>query len=125
MERDDLIVNDSYAVAANHDEEHGKSTRKTIVKVTILLTVVTIVEVLIGASIPRETGGGTWTIVKWLFIALTLLKAGYIVMSFMHLGDERKGLKMAILAPYAVFIVYLLFIAITESTYNFGMIYGQ
>ncbi len=124
MERDDLIIDESYARAALHDEEHGRKIRKKIVFVTILLTVITIIEVLIGASIPRDSGSGTWTIIKWLFIGMTLLKAGYIVLSFMHLGDERKSLKYTILVPYIFFILYLIFIALTESTYIHDLFYS-
>ncbi len=124
MERDDLIVNESYAVNAKHDEEHGKAIRKKILFVTVLLTVVTIIEVYLGGKIPRLAGDTTWTVVKWLFIGLTLLKAGYIVLSFMHLGDERKNLKYAILVPYIILIAYLIFIALTESTYAFDMFHG-
>ena len=29
-----------------------------------------------------------------IFIILTIMKAAYIVMTFMHLGDERKKFKM-------------------------------
>jgi cytochrome c oxidase subunit 4 len=46
---------------------------------------------------------------------LTLLKAGYIVMVFMHLGDERKWLRNVILIPYTLFILYLIFIALWEA----------
>ena len=38
-------------------------------------------------------------------------------MSFMHLGDERKNIRMIILAPYAFFILYLLYIGLVESNY--------
>ncbi len=115
MERDDLLVNDSYSVEARHDEEHGKAIRKKIVFVTVLLTVVTIVEVLLGVFIKQGTD--LWPVVKWLFIAMTLVKAGYIVAVFMHLGDERKSLRYIILLPYALFILLLLYIVITESNY--------
>jgi cytochrome c oxidase subunit IV len=47
---------------------------------------------------------------------LTLLKAGYIVMVFMHLGDERKYLRNVILIPYFIFVLYLIFIALWEGT---------
>jgi len=124
MERDDLIVDEEYARSAHHDEEHGRQVRKTIVKVTIILSVITAIEVFIGATIPRESGGGTWTLVKWLFIGMTLLKAGYIVLVFMHLGDERKSLKYTILLPYIFFISYLIFIALTESTYINSLFFG-
>jgi cytochrome c oxidase subunit IV len=115
MERDDLIVNDSYSVQANHDEEHGKKIRKKIYFVTILLSVITTIEVALGIFIKQGTD--FWPVVKWSFIVMTLVKAGYIVLVFMHLGDERKSLRYVILLPYAVFILYLLFIGVTESSY--------
>jgi len=121
MERDDLIVNDSYSVNAKHDEAHGKEMRKNILKVTIILSVITAVEVFIGATIPRESGSFHWNIVKYCFIILTLVKAAYIVLQFMHLGEERKNLKYVVLAPYGAFILYLIFIAITESNYVLDM----
>jgi cytochrome c oxidase subunit IV len=46
---------------------------------------------------------------------MTLFKAGYIVMVFMHLGDEKKTLRNIILIPYFIFILYLIFIALWES----------
>ena len=37
-------------------------------------------------------------------------------MVFMHLGDERKALRWVILAPYALFIMYLLFILLNDAS---------
>ena len=114
MERDDLIVNDSYALNAHHSEEDGKKIRKKIMFVTVLLTLITAVEVAMGIVFKRaETL--EWTTIKWSFIILTLVKAGYIVLVFMHLGDERKNLRNTILVPYMVFIGYLIWIAFTEG----------
>jgi caa(3)-type oxidase subunit IV len=112
MERDDVI---EYSLDAHHSEEEGKVLRKKIWKVTALLTIITVVEVLLGAFIKQGTT--IWPIVKWSFIALTLVKAAYIVLSFMHLGDERKVMRYVILIPYFVFIVYLIFILLTEGLY--------
>jgi len=110
MERDDII---EYSLDAHHSEEHGKQIRTKIWKVTALLTVITIVEVALGALIKQ--GSGAWPFVKWSFIVMTLLKAAYIVLVFMHLGDERKGLRYVILVPYFLFMLYLIFIAVTEA----------
>jgi|TARA_B100000768_G_C11227517_1_gene353507 cytochrome c oxidase subunit IV len=110
MERDDLI---EYSLDTHHSEEHGKALRTKIWKVTLLLTIITAVEVALGAYIKQSSD--VWIYVKWSFIALTLLKAGYIVMVFMHLGDERKWMRNVILLPYAGFILYLIFIALTEA----------
>jgi|TARA_R110000737_G_scaffold50259_1_gene71226 cytochrome c oxidase subunit 4 len=110
MERDDVI---EYSLDAHHSEEQGKVLRKKIWKVTAILTIVTVVEVMLGAFIKQ--GSGVWPYVKWTFVLLTLLKAGYIVLSFMHLGDERKVMKYVILIPYFIFMVYLIFIALYEG----------
>ena len=118
MERDDIIEY-SLNQDANgnaiplHDEEAGKGIRKKIWKVTLLLTIITIVEVGMGAYIKQGTS--IWPIVKWSFVVMTLVKAAYIVLVFMHLGDEKKSMKYVILVPYIMFILYLIFIALTEA----------
>ena len=111
MERDDLI---EYSLNTHHDEAKGKSIRKKILQVTILLTVITTVEVFLGALIKQSSDA--WAFVKWSFIIMTLVKAAYIVMVFMHLGDEKKALRNVILIPYAIFIAYLIFIGLWEAT---------
>lgn len=110
MERDDII---EYSLDAHHSEEAGKKIRRKIWLVTAILTVITAFEVAVGALVKQDNS--MWWIVKLLFIGLTILKAGYIVLVFMHLGDEKKVLKYCILVPYFIFIVYLIFIALTEA----------
>jgi cytochrome c oxidase subunit IV len=83
------------------------------------LTLLTTVEVIMGIFFKRSEAF-SWTMIKWTFIILTLVKAAYIVLVFMHLGDERSNLKKAVLAPYMLFIAYLLFIAITEGFGHLG-----
>ena len=118
MERDDIIEY-SLNQDANgnaiplHDEEAGKGIRKKIWKVTLLLTIITVVEVGMGAYIKQGTS--IWPIVKWSFVVMTLVKAAYIVLVFMHLGDEKKSMKYVILVPYIMFVLYLIFIALTEA----------
>ncbi len=115
MERDDLIINDSYSLNATHSEEQGRQIRKKILKVTLILTVITIAEVFLGIYIKHDSS--IWPILKWIFIILTLFKAGYIVAVFMHLADETKALRYMILVPYAIFAIYLIFVSITESNF--------
>ncbi len=114
MERDDLIVNDSYAVNATHSEEEGKKIRKKLYMVTVLLTLITVVEVFMGVAFKRNKTF-TWEVIKLGFIVLTVVKAAYIVLVFMHLGEERRNLKYVILLPYALFILYLIFIGLREG----------
>ncbi len=120
MVRDDLDRDHAYSVGANHDEEHGIAIRKTIWKVTALLTIITIVEVLTGAFVKQFTDGVAnpiWPVIKWGFIILTLVKAAYIVLKFMHLGDETKSFKYVLLTPYFIFMAYLIFILLTEASH--------
>jgi cytochrome c oxidase subunit 4 len=56
-------------------------------------------------------------ILKYSFIILTLVKAGYITMIFMHLGDEKKSFQWTVLAPYFILIGYLIFISLAEALY--------
>ena len=116
MERDDII---EYSLDAHHSDEQGVKIRKKIYLVTLILSVITIVEVFLGIEIKQGTD--LWPLVKWSFIVMTLIKAGYIVMIFMHLGDERRSLKWTILAPYITFILYLIFICIVEAFAIFDM----
>lgn len=113
MERDDII---EYSLDAHHSEETGRKMRRTIWMVTLLLAIITTVEVALGAYW-KEWMPDSWELVKWSFVVLTLVKATYIVMTFMHLGDERRNIRAIILLPYGLFILYLLFIAIWESNY--------
>ena len=112
--RDDLIVNDSYAPMVNHSEEEGKAIRKKVWFVTILLSVITTVEVAMGIILSNKDAS-YWDFVKWSFIILTIVKAFYIVMEFMHLGHENKTLRRLIIIPYVFFIIYMIFLIIMEG----------
>jgi cytochrome c oxidase subunit IV len=111
-----------YEFMAHHSEEEGKKKRRKLWNVFWIMLAVTIVELIIGFQASDwgllnedRTSSGT---LKVIFIGLTILKAFYIVMSFMHLGDEKKSFKYSILAPYTVFIVYLIYIIIAEANYQ-------
>ena len=115
MVRDDIY---EYSLDTHHNEEQGKLVRKKIFKVTLILSVITALEVVVGIFFPKDSVQGyAWTMIKIGYILLTVVKAGYIVMVFMHLGDERKNLRWVILAPYLVLIGYLIFICLTEAVY--------
>lgn len=114
MERDDLIVNDQYPLQSIHSEEHGKVIRKKIIFVTVLLTAITFIEVMAGVYIDKSNVE-LWHWVKIGYIVLTLLKAGYIVLVFMHLGDEKRLLRNFVLIPYFFFMFYLVWLVLMEG----------
>jgi cytochrome c oxidase subunit IV len=115
MLRDDII---EYSLHAHHSEEEGRKVRRKIWMVTAILSLITAVEVIVGVYFPKDAVTGvTWDVIKYSYILLTLVKAGYIVLIFMHLGDEKKSLKYMILVPYIIFILYLLFIVLVEAAH--------
>jgi len=90
-----------------------------------LLLAVTVAEVALGIIKPEFLTNPkflTMSILNWMFIIMTLVKAYYIVAVFMHLGHENKPLKFAISAPLIIFIPYLTFILLVEGAYVFDMI---
>ena len=74
---------------------------KKIWKTAGILAVVTAIEFAIAFS-PVADGVKGFT-----FIALTIVKAFYIVAEFMHLGHEKKSLVYSIILPMA-FICWLI-----------------
>ncbi|MFL5765125.1 MAG: cytochrome C oxidase subunit IV family protein [Bacteroidia bacterium] len=111
-----------YEFMAHHSEEEGKKKRRKLWNVFWIMLIVTIVELIIGfnamkLSLLDPVNRTSSVTLKFIFIGLTLLKAGFIVLSFMHLGDEKKSLKRAILVPYTIFILYLVWICVTEANY--------
>lgn len=105
-----------YETMYQHDDAHGKQIRSKLWKVFWLLLAITLVELVVGFNATKwGLLGGAF--LKFFFITLTLVKAGGIVLVFMHLIDEVKFLRYAILLPYSIFVVYLIFIILVEGTY--------
>lgn len=106
-----------YEKMSNHDEAYGKKARRTLWNVFWIMLVITIVELIIGFMAPSKGWSGTLGL-KVLFIGLTIVKAAAIVLWFMHLGHEVKFFKYVVLLPYAIFMLYTIFIVLTEGTYS-------
>lgn len=82
---------------------------KKLWRVALILLLVTMVEFIIAFTIPH---GHAKT---FLFVILTIVKAGYIVGEFMHLRYEVKVLFWAVLVPM-IFIVWMLVAFVYEGT---------
>jgi len=83
----------------------SKGQVKKIWKIFWILLVITLIEVVMGMffshSMPKA-------LVNFFFLALTILKAGYIVAVFMHLGDEIKGFIVTVLVPLFLFVWFII-----------------
>ena len=99
--------------------EHVSNTKR-IWTVFALLSVITIVEVIFGIIKPDVLHMNSFmamSLLNWLFIILTLVKAYFIVWAFMHMEGEKSTLKNAVVLPVIFLILYLLFILLTEGNY--------
>lgn len=100
------------------------SNTKRIWMVFILLSVVTIVEVILGIYKPEPLVFNSilsMSILNWIFIILTVYKAYYIVWAFMHMEGEKSSMKWSIVAPLVFLILYLMFILLVEADYIYGI----
>ena len=100
-----------------------KSNQQKIWGVLIFLSIVTTIEVALGIIKPEVLMSSflRMKLLNWIFIILTIVKAYYIAWDFMHIRDERSGLKNAIVLPLVILIPYLAFILLLESDYIFDV----
>ena len=100
-----------------------KSNQQKIWGVLIFLSIVTTIEVALGILKPEILMGSflRMKLLNWIFIILTIVKAYYIAWDFMHIRDERIGLKNTIVLPLIILIPYLAFILILEADYIFDV----
>lgn len=91
----------------HHDVNSAESKSQVgrIWKVFWILLAITIVEVIMGMFFSHSMPKG---LVNFFFLALTVLKAGYIVSVFMHLGDEFKGFIVTVLVPLVLFVWFII-----------------
>jgi cytochrome c oxidase subunit 4 len=106
-----------YEFRDQHGEAEGKIQRKRLWRVFWYMLGITIFELALGSYAASK--GFNKTALICIFISLTIVKAYFIVYSFMHLGHEVKSMKWIIIGPYTTFILYLVFMAtVTEGNYS-------
>ena len=101
--------------------EHVSNTSR-IWKVFGILSVVTIIEVILGIIKPESlhmTNLLGMNLLNWIFYALTIFKAYYIVWAFMHIEGEKASLRNSVVYPVVFLVIYILFILLTEGDYVF------
>ncbi|MDX1828559.1 MAG: cytochrome C oxidase subunit IV family protein [Lutibacter sp.] len=102
-----------------HAQEHTSHT-KLIWKVFAILSVITIVEVFLGIEKPDFlylTNFIGTNLLNIIFIVLTLVKAYYITWFFMHMADEKKNLRRAVVWTAVFLIAYLATLLLIEGGY--------
>lgn len=106
---------------SSHDKEievpvvpADQSKIKKIWLVAGVLALVTLIEYAFAFSIPAAGSFKYLRII--LFVALTVVKAYYIMKEFMHLGHEKQSLQNAIIFPL-VFLAWIILAFLMEANY--------
>ncbi|ANI90227.1 hypothetical protein A9P82_13570 [Arachidicoccus ginsenosidimutans] len=108
--------------SGGHTHAHAfdsKAVRKEIWKITLYLTVLTIIELILGFTMMNwEEGSFKRDFVKGIIIILMLWKAFYIIGYFMHLRHEVKTMIMVIALPALFFVWFIIAFLKDGSSYK-------
>ena len=96
----------SHNADANH-EANNAAAMAEIKKVTILLSVLTIVELILGFWMIGVSSAALRLAIKGVIVILMMSKAFYIVAYFMHLKHEVKNMIMTIIVPLSLFVWFI------------------
>ncbi len=102
----------AFEEVTEHHHTDDAEFKRRVKKTTILLSVITIIELGIGLLIYNLSKSDTnrdFLILafKGVVCILTLAKAYYIVSVFMHLGDEIRNFIMTIVVPLMLFVWFI------------------
>ncbi|MES2827145.1 MAG: cytochrome C oxidase subunit IV family protein [Bacteroidota bacterium] len=110
-----MSENHSHSVEGHEHDDHAGLSKGKIWQVFGILLLITVIEFFIALwAIPH--GYLTQGVGNYIYIALTLLKAFYIVAYFMHLKFEKVGLQLALGLSF-VFICYFIVLMMIEGGY--------
>jgi cytochrome c oxidase subunit IV len=98
--------------------ENNNAGKREIWRVTIILSVLTLIELALGFWMMGMEEGFLRTLIKGVIIILMLAKAFYIVSYFMHLGHELRNMIMTIVVPLGLFIWFIIAFLYDGASYK-------
>lgn len=95
--------NDNHLAMSEADYKHHKT---DVFKTTILLSAVTIIEVIVAIYYEKTLIPAGWPLglLRIFLIVASLVKAVYIMAVFMHVKHETRAFILCISIPFALFI---------------------
>ncbi len=109
---------DNYQEITHHHDYDREHSRKEVIRVTVILTVITLVELALGFWLISLQGEMLRHIVKGFICIFMLAKAFYIVGYFMHLKHELRNMIMTIVVPLLLFIWFIVAFLADGNSYR-------
>ena len=107
-----------HTIASLEEAHHVGGGKKEIVKVTVILTILTLIELGLGFGMMGMEDGFMKHFMKGLIVILMLVKAFYIVGYFMHLKHEVRNLIMTIVVPLFIFVWFIIAFLYDGNSYK-------
>ncbi|WP_256002058.1 MULTISPECIES: cytochrome C oxidase subunit IV family protein [Pedobacter] len=108
-------IHTDHANESHAHEEHAGLDKKRIWQVFGILLLITVIEFFIALWVLPK-GYMSHGVGNFIYIALTILKAYYIVAYFMHLKYEKVGLQLSLTLSF-IFIIYFIVLMLIEGDY--------
>lgn len=116
-----------HTIESFEHQHDSAGTVKEIIKITIILSVLTIIELILGYSmINIDEESFLRHFIKGVILILMLAKAFYIIAYFMHLKHEIKNFIMTVAMPMFLFVWFIIaFLADGNSFKNLKNRYNK
>lgn len=103
-----------------HHEYDREASKKEVIRITVILSVITLIELALGFWMYASPGMGSFmiTLIKGVILILMLAKAFYIVAYFMHLKHELKNMIMTIVVPLLLFVWFIIAFLYEGNSYK-------
>ncbi|KYP13098.1 cytochrome C oxidase subunit IV family protein [Flavihumibacter sp. CACIAM 22H1] len=104
-----------------HHEYDREASKKEVIKITVILSVITLIELALGFWMylsHHSLGAFMVMLIKGVILILMLAKAFYIVAYFMHLKHELKNMIMTIVVPLLLFVWFIIAFLYEGNSYK-------
>jgi cytochrome c oxidase subunit 4 len=95
-------------------QEEYQQGKKDVYRTTIILSIVTVGEVLGSIVYEHYIDGTRWPLMLFVTV-MSIVKAFWIMKVFMHVGHEKKGFVFTLLFPF-VFLIWAIISFSTEGS---------
>lgn len=107
-----------HTIQSLEQEHHVGGGTKEVIKVTVILTVLTLIELALGFAMMYMESTFLISTTKGVILILMMAKAFYIVGYFMHLKHELRNMVMTVIVPLFLFVWFIISFLADGNSYK-------